>query len=55
MMTPLSTELFNEREEMLEFVLGIESTAHTFGVSIVSSDKKILSNEKIFLKMLVFM
>ena len=42
MMTPLSTELFNEREEMLEFVLGIESTAHTFGIGVASLDGAII-------------
>ncbi|MBW3023254.1 hypothetical protein KY308_04065, partial [Candidatus Woesearchaeota archaeon] len=28
------------------FCLGIESTAHTFGAAVVSSDGKILSNER---------
>ena len=31
---------------MRQYVIGIESTAHTFSVSVVSSDGKILSNEK---------
>lgn len=31
---------------MSQFVLGVESTAHTFSVSVVSSDGKILSNAK---------
>ena len=31
---------------MTSYVLGVESTAHTFSVSIVSSDGKILSNAK---------
>jgi N6-L-threonylcarbamoyladenine synthase len=31
---------------MTEYVLGIESTAHTFSASVVSSDGKILSNPK---------
>lgn len=31
---------------MKEYVLGVESTAHTFSVSVVSSEGEILSNEK---------
>jgi N6-L-threonylcarbamoyladenine synthase len=31
---------------MKQYVLGVESTAHTFSVSVVSSDGKILSNSK---------
>ena len=31
---------------MTRFILGVESTAHTFSVSVVSSDGKILSNAK---------
>jgi N6-L-threonylcarbamoyladenine synthase len=31
---------------MRRFILGVESTAHTFSVSVVSSDGKILSNTK---------
>jgi N6-L-threonylcarbamoyladenine synthase len=31
---------------MTQYVLGVESTAHTFSVSVVSSDGKILSNAK---------
>jgi len=31
---------------MVRYILGVESTAHTFSVSIVSSDGHILSNEK---------
>jgi len=31
---------------MKQYVLGVESTAHTFSVSVVSSDGKILSNAK---------
>jgi len=31
---------------MRRYVLGIESTAHTFSVSVVSSEGQILSNTK---------